>query len=73
VSRPEQSHNRKYFRAKAPVQVFLSCGCKVWMRSVPLPMASMTCGSGLGHGYRLRWVRAIAENGYELGNRKAEE
>ena len=73
MSRNKETHNRKYFPSKVPVRVFLACGCVVRTRVVPFPSAAMGCTSGLGHGYRLRWVRAIDENGHEFFSQKAGE
>lgn len=36
----------------------LSCGCRARARDVPRKTAYMVCGSGLGHGTKLRWISA---------------
>lgn len=54
-------------RVPVSVSIKLTCGCSVRGKTSPMnPRVTYPCPSGVGHGYRLRWVswRDGAKSGY---------
>lgn len=62
--------DRTHHAGRTPVLITLSCGCKTRGRTVPRENAYMVCTSGLMHGYKLRWVSAVEENGFTRINQQ---
>jgi hypothetical protein len=62
------SQNNGYRGEKKEI-VTLTCGCtrRVWDK--PRPGSKFACPNGLGHGYRLDWVKAEStESGWHTTN-----
>lgn len=56
--------------AKSNVTVWLSCGCTIMLRNVPLNKKSTyPCRNNLGHGYTLLWTKWRDGNGRTKDNR----